>query len=83
MPTTKEWQLRMKLCRWKLFKSLKSGGKSLLASPLSAVSRICILSDLCIEHKGKTLHLLKEKTKDVPQVRKRRKLTVFGEDNEE
>ena len=29
------------------------------------------------------MHLLKEKTKDVPQSRKRRKLTVYGEDNEE
>ena len=41
------------------------------------------MSDLCIEHKGKTLHLLKEKTKDVPQSRKRRKLPVYGESNEE
>ena len=29
------------------------------------------------------MHLLKEKTKDVPQSRKRRKLPVYGEDNEE
>ena len=29
------------------------------------------------------MHLLKEKTKDVPQSRKRRKVTVYGEGNEE
>ena len=83
MPTTKEWLLRTKPCRWKQFKSLRSGGTSLPASHLSAVSTILTLSDLCLEHKGKTLHLLKEKTKDVPQSRKRRKLTVYGEDNGE
>ena len=37
----------------------------------------------CIEHKGKTLHLLKQKAKEVPQQRKRRKLTVYGEGVEE
>ena len=50
---------------------------------MSAVSVIFIVVDPCIEHKGKTLHLLKQKAKEVPQQRKRRKLTVFGEGNEE
>ena len=32
-----------------------------------------------LERKGLTLHLLKKSSKPVPQVRKRRKLNVFGE----
>ena len=32
-----------------------------------------------LERKGSTLHLLKQSSKPVPQVRKRRKLNVFGE----
>ena len=38
-----------------------------------------IFGDLCIEQKGKTLFLLKQASKPVPQVRKRRKLNIYGE----
>ena len=34
---------------------------------------------LVIERKGTTLHLLKQSSKPVPQVRKRRKMNIFGE----
>lgn len=30
------------------------------------------------EHKGKTLHLLKANSKPVPQIRKRRKISIKG-----
>ena len=35
--------------------------------------------DLCPEQKGKTLFLLKHASKPVQQVRKRRKLNIYGE----
>ena len=37
-----------------------------------------ILSIFCIEHKGRTIHLLKHSSKPVPQERKRRKIELFG-----
>ena len=37
-----------------------------------------IFSIFCIEHKGRTIHLLKQSSKPVPQERKRRKIELFG-----
>ena len=37
-----------------------------------------MLSISCVEHKGRTIHLLKQSSKPVPQERKRRKISLFG-----
>ena len=37
-------------------------------------------ANLCIEHKGKTLFLLKQASKPVPQSRKRMKRSIYGEE---
>jgi hypothetical protein len=34
----------------------------------------------CVEHKGKTLHLLKQASKPVPQERKRMKRTIYTDE---
>ncbi len=59
-------------------KSVSSGGIGSITYPLSVVSNISRLI-LVIEQKGSTLHLLKLSSKPVTQVRKRKKLSIFGE----
>ena len=83
MPTTNEWLLRTKICRRKRSRFHMSGGRNWLPYLSSVVRIIFVLTFSCTEHKGKTLHLLKQKAKEVPQQRKRRKLTVYGEGVEE
>lgn len=59
-------------------KSVSSGGIGSITYLLSVVSSISRLI-LVIEQKGSTLHLLKLSSKPVTQVRKRKKLSIFGE----
>ena len=59
--------------------SPKHGGIDSTSFPLSVVSKILIFCDFCIEQKGKTLFLLKQASKPEAQVRKRRKLNIYGE----
>ena len=49
----------------------------------SVVSETAIVIDFYSEHKGKTLFLLKQTSKPVPQVRKRIKRDIFGEDHQD
>ena len=59
---------------------LRGGGRSwtqCLLSPVSFVSFSELTNFMYAEHKGKTLHLLKQASKPVCQERKRRKYSVY------
>ena len=55
--------------------------KKLHAVPfVSCKFKLTLTPVTCTEHQGKTLFLLKQQTKPVQQVRKRVKLSVYGEE---
>ena len=66
-----------------LLKSAIAGGKNSMKSLLFPVSPhstlIPLWFSLHIEHKGKTLHLLKKTSKPITGERKRRKISILGD----
>ena len=79
MPTSSECRQKQQNSKMKWLISPKPGGINSTSFPSSVVSEILIFDDFCIEQKGKTLFLLKQASKPVAQVRKRRKLNIYGE----
>jgi hypothetical protein len=70
-----QFPVRSRSC--KPLRSLRVGWVNYRNSHSYHVSRLLSIT-LCAESKGRTLHLLKQRSKPVPQQRKRRKVEIFA-----